>query len=222
MVTERRYGGEFLLSEAPGARSRENITIDESMTLLAGRVLGKKTLGAVTVAAPVAAGSGAAFANTGDGTFAATPTADAGAPAGTWRLVVIEPAANAGKFILYKPDGSIDGQGTVAVAYNGGLNFTLQDGAADFIAGDGFSIGVSYAAGSGRYVALDPAATDGSQIAAGILWDDVTTGAGVTAAALGIVRDAEVDNSLLGWGALSAPQIAQAKVELGAAGVVFR
>lgn len=218
VVTERNYGGEFVLTPAPGSYDRALIVIDESMTLLAGRVLGQKLLGAVAVAAPVAIG-----VNTGNGVFAATPTADAGAPAGNYDLVIIEPAANAGVFVVYKPDGTVDGRGAVGVAYNGTINFTLNDGATDFVAGDAFRTVVSYAAGSLRYVALNPAATDGSQKAAGILWDGVTTGAGATAKATAVVRGpVEVIAALLGWGAMSAPEIAAAKLELAALGVVLR
>jgi len=222
ILTERIYGGEFLISEAPRTRSRESIVVAISQTLKAGSVLGQKALGAVTVAAPVAAGGGVAFANTGNGTFAATPTADAGAPAGPYRLVIIEPAANLGTFALYKPDGSLDGQGVVGTAYNGTLNFTLNDGGTDFIAGDGFSIGVSYAVGSLQYVSVNPAATDGSQVAAGILWDAITTDGVSTKKGMAIVRDSEVDGALLDFAALSSPQITQAKLELAALGIVIR
>lgn len=53
-----------------------------------------------------------------------------------------------------------------------------------------------------KYVALDPDATDGSADAAAILYGQVDTGSGGTAAdiqAVAIVRDAEVNNSELTW-----------------------
>src|SRR5258706_11860988 len=137
--TERNYGGEFLISEAPGKRSREKITVAISQTLLAGAVLGAIALGAVTVAAAVALGS-----NTGNGVFGAA-TADSGAPAGDYKVLFIEPGTNLGTFAVYMPDGTLDGHGVVGTAYNGTINFTIADGATDFVSGDAFTVNVSYA-----------------------------------------------------------------------------
>src|SRR4051812_9080451 len=67
MLTETAHGPEFLRSEANGTRSRRNILIDESQTLLPGRVLGTKTRGAVSSAAK----SGG---NTGNGALTLDPT----------------------------------------------------------------------------------------------------------------------------------------------------
>jgi hypothetical protein len=125
---------------------------------LLGRVAG-------AISAPVA-GAG----NTGDGTFAATPTAAAGIMEGTYRLVCIEPAANVGQFVLEAPDGRIVGRVTVASAFAGGhLAFTLQDGATDFVAGDFFTIAVAVGT---KYKLSVAAATDGSHIPRGILAED--------------------------------------------------
>lgn len=41
--TESRHAGEFILSEANGSRSRDNVTILTGQTLKAGSVLGKVT-----------------------------------------------------------------------------------------------------------------------------------------------------------------------------------
>lgn len=168
-------------------KSREKVTVKAGSgavrQLLLGTVLGMILLGAATVGAAEAVGT-----NTGTGTFGAI-TADAGAPAGDYFVVVIEPASNAGAFLVYKPDGTLDGRGTVAVAYNGTINFTLAD-ATDFAAGDAFKINVSYAAGSGKVVALDPEATDGSQIAYGVLATNTTAGDGTDAEGVAVVRDA--------------------------------
>ena len=41
--TEGRHAAEFVLSEAQGQRSRENVTQDESTVLAAGQVVGKVT-----------------------------------------------------------------------------------------------------------------------------------------------------------------------------------
>jgi hypothetical protein len=42
-ITEARHTGEFILSEANGHRSREVVTISDSVAIKAGQVLGKVT-----------------------------------------------------------------------------------------------------------------------------------------------------------------------------------
>jgi coat protein len=92
--------------------------------------------------AAVTAAQAEGVANVGDGVMGAVAVT-ARTPTGRRKLRIIEPAANAGRFAVFGPDGDIEGTGTVAVAYaNRGLAFTLADGAADFVAGDGFTIDV--------------------------------------------------------------------------------
>lgn len=169
VLTEGKHTGEFLLSEGNGYISREAIIIAAAAgAMVPGQVLGKITVGAATAAAVAG--------NTGNGTMGAV-TLGAGAKAGVYKLTIIEAAANAGAFVVEDPDGVTIGHGNVASAFSaGGLAFTLADGATDFAAGDQFTITV--AAGSGKHVAYNPAATDGSQVAAGILYaavKDLTT-----------------------------------------------
>lgn len=92
--------------------------------------------------AAVTAAQAEGVANTGDGAMGAV-TVTAQTPVGRYKLRFIEPAANAGRFAVFGPDGVCIGTGTVAVAFSaGGLAFTLADGATDFVAGDGFTIDV--------------------------------------------------------------------------------
>ncbi len=94
-----------------------------------------------TAAVATARGIGGG-ANTGNGVMGAI-TVTARTPTGRYRLTITEPAANAGTFAVFNPNGTLLDTGTVAVAFNsGGLAFTLADGAADFVAGDGFTIDV--------------------------------------------------------------------------------
>jgi hypothetical protein len=95
----------------------------------------KATALSVAVGSPVTTG-------TGNGSIG-TPTVDAGAQPGDYKVVIIEPGANVGTFEVFKPDGSLDGTGVVAVAYNGSINFTLADGATDFLAGDYITVPVT-------------------------------------------------------------------------------
>ncbi len=144
----------------------------------------------VTAAGAVAA---AVSGNTGTGTVGAI-TLSAGALPGVYKLTIIEDAANAGMYVVENPNGVIIGHGTVAVAFSaGGLAFTLAD-ATDFIAGD--QINITVAAGSGKYVAYDDTAADGTQVAAGILYANAANSTSDQQAVI-IARDAEVMISAL-------------------------
>lgn len=205
-LNEGRYNGEFLLSEANGTRSREQVLVTQSGTAIAaGTVMGQITVGTA---------SSAAFAgNTGNGVLGSV-TLSAGAMAGVYRLVLIEPNTNLGAFIVENPDGVIIGRGTVGTAFSaGGLAFTLADGATDFVAGDGFNITV--AAGSGKWVPYAAGATNGSQIAAAILYNDLPAATGDVETVI-IARDAEVAAADLTG--LDNP----ARVTLAARGIIVR
>lgn len=210
--TEPIRAGEFLISEAGGTRSREKVTIKSGEDLLAGAVVGKITVGAATAAAVAG--------NTGNGTMGAV-TLSAGAKVGVYKLTIVEPGTNVGTFIVEDPDGINIGRGVVASAFSaGGLAFTLADGSTDFVAGDQFTITV--AAGSGKYVEMDPAAADGSQIAAGVLYGDCDASLADTEAVI-IARDAEVNEALLVWiSGATTNQKNQGKTELKALGIIAR
>src|SRR5690606_36147513 len=109
--------------------------------------------------------------------------------------VCIEAAENAGTFAVFDPAGVQIGSATVAVAFDGQVKFTIAD-ATDFVAGDGFTITVANDGES--WTELDPDATDGSEVAAGILYApvDATDGA---LAGVAVVRDAEVKSACLVW-----------------------
>lgn len=213
ILTEGKHAAEFLVSEASGSRSRERITVLSGETLVAGAVLGRVTVGAATPAA--FAGNAA---NTG---AIASVTLSAGAKAGVYKVVIIEPATNAGKFTVEDPDGITIGSGTVGVEFaGGGLTFTVADGATDFSAGEGFTITV--AAGSGKYRECDPTNTDGSQTAVAVLFDAVDAAA-ADRPGVAIVRDAEVNAAELSWftGA-DANQKAAGLARLALAGIIGR
>lgn len=74
---------------------------------------------------------------------------------------------------------------------------------------------------TGKYVALAPTAADGSQNAAGILYDNVDATAGDKRAVI-TARETTVNASDLVWGAATAPQIAAAKVQLAALEIICR
>lgn len=212
-VTENQYQAEFLVSEAEGTRSREQVTVLTGQNLQAGHVIGKVTkAGTTTVTADAN--------NAGDGAMGAIVVGNDAKP-GRYVLTVVDPAANAGAFVVEDPDGINIGEGDVGVAFNaGGLQFTLADGGNDFAAGDQIFIDVD--AGSGKVVEHDPAAADGSEVAAGILLAAVDA-TGADAAGVTIERDAEVNLSELVFKAgMTQDEKDAAVADLKALGVIAR
>jgi hypothetical protein len=75
---------------------------------------------------------------------------------------------------------------------------------------------------SGKYVPLDPGASDGSEAAAAIAYEDCDASAADTDVTV-IVRDAEVKTDALVWASgVTAPQQATAIAELAALGIIAR
>lgn len=220
LTMSARDGG-FILSEANGHRSRQQVILRNStgavVALLAATVLGRITTGALSAEATAFAG------NTGNGAMGAV-TVDADAQTGTYKVVITEPGANVGNFLVERPDGSIDGQGDVAAAYNGSINFTLADGATDFVAGDGFDVVVSAADAThqDKYVRHNPAAIDGSQHVAGILFGAVSVEATSDAKGAAVVRDAEVVQAHLVWNGHTDDQQAAGIAALAELGIIAR
>jgi hypothetical protein len=186
-LTEGKYPGEFIDSEANGTRSRDEGTILSGENVVAGQVLGLDTKGAATAGAVI---------GTGDGAMGEI-TVSAGAKVGAYRLTFIEPGTNVGDFIVEDPDGINVGAGAVAAAFvGGGLAFTLADGDNDFIAGD--QIVITVAAGSGKYVAYDQDGVTGSEVAAGVAYGNYDATSADVAGVI-VVRDAELNGNELTW-----------------------
>ena len=144
------------------------------------------------------------------------------AEVGDYVLTCTAAASNAGTFQVVSPSGNVLPPLTVGVAYAGDhLNMTLADGENDFIVGDTFTITV--AAGSGKVVALDLTAKDGSQNAAGVMTAAVTAPDGTDAYGVALVRDAVIMASALVWpdGATEAQKTA-ALAQLAALGIITR
>ncbi len=211
-LTSTGNPGAFLVSEANGLRSRSVITVLSGEELEAGHVVGAVTLGAGTSAADAG--------NTGNGTMGAI-TVGATAQVGDYVLTVLEAASDAGLFQVVAPDNSVVGLGTVAVAFSGGgLSFTLADGATDFAVGDFFVLSV--AAGSGKYVEWNVSSTDGSQNAAGVLFEAVDASSADAPGVL-IDRDAEINaDEITYFTGASAGNKATALASLAALGIKAR
>lgn len=210
--TEKLRAGFFMISEANGFRSRDTGTLKSGQNLQAGAVVGQVLHdAAATVVLKVG--------NTGTGSIG-TVTVGAGAKAGRHTLTIIEPGSNAGVFSLHDPDGVELPTGTVAVAYAaGGLSFTLAD-ATDFVAGDQIYIDVD--GGTSKYVEHDPAATDGSETASGILFDACDASSADKTCVV-IKRDAEVNTADLVWkSGMTSDEKTAGRADLLALGIVCR
>lgn len=160
--TEQAHAGEFIVSEE-SINYRKVMDVGISGAIVAGTVLGTQ------IQTPAVTTAGAS--NIGDGVMGAVVVAG-DAMVGDYILTVTAESADAGTFVVKDPSGAVVGSpGTVAVEFvGGGLTFTLADGAEDFDIGDVFVITVS-----GEQLPVDLTASDGSQIASGILFDAVDT-----------------------------------------------
>lgn len=188
-IHQAARAADFILSEANGQRSRENIVIAAGSGVVhAGTLIAKIT-------AANAATATAASGNTGNGTVG-TITVTSDAVSGAYGVEITEAAENGGTFVVTGPAGAELGTGQVGTPFTGGgLTFTISDGSTDFAEGDAWTIAVQ--ANLGEWVPYDEdGANDGRRAASGVLY------AGVDASeadvqAVAIVRDAEVATTLL-------------------------
>ncbi|MBF0325997.1 MAG: head decoration protein [Alphaproteobacteria bacterium] len=183
-----------LVSEAEYGQSREAVTIlagaGADRTLALGTVLGKRLFGAPVIAAK-------AGGNTGDGALGTLSRGDA-CKAGIYTVTCIAAAADGGRFQVVDPDGYRLADALVGVAFaSPQLGFTIADGAVDFVVGDGFTVTIP--AGDGKVLGLTPAATDGSQLAHGILVEAAVAPDGTDAVADAVIENATVIEAALVW-----------------------
>lgn len=173
---------EFVLSEASGQRSRENVVVTQDGTLVKSGALLTKS--GDTGAATAAATAG----NTGNPTFG-TITPGAAAVPGAYVLSFTA----ATKFDVEDPLGVKIGSGTTGVAFSkAGMGFTLTAGATPAIAGDEWTITV--AAGTGKYI---PYTADGAAGPAdAVLYNHLDAATG-DIKAVAFVRDCEVNRKAL-------------------------
>lgn len=122
------------------------------------------------VSAPKAGG------NTGDGTLTGL-SADAAAAIGAWRVICQQIVANSGVFAVVRPDGAFDGIVSAGEAYDSanGINFTINDGDADFVVGDEFVVTVANAvpADGGLFSVVDPDGIAKPNATVGVAYNDV-------------------------------------------------
>ncbi|HOX49880.1 MAG TPA: head decoration protein [Fibrobacteria bacterium] len=208
--------GDLVAHEVSPTWGREKATLlGGSGAIVVATVLGRILVGAASAAAKTGG-------NTGNGAFTldATTPVLAGARPGVYTVRCITAAANGGVFRVEDPDGLVMGDVAVGSTFADDLKFTIADGAADFIVGDGWDITV--AEGSGKVVPLSLTARDGSQIADSIALEAKASSASDQDLEI-LARGAVVNSSQLVWpaGATDA-QKASALSTLKRLGIVAR
>jgi hypothetical protein len=123
-----------VLNNSGGAVAAEDLVYFDATTGLFAN-----SEGAISVAAPT-------FSGTGNGVLTrGTPAYGANHVAGVYTVRFVAAAANAGRFIVLDPQGDEVGEGNVGVAFAGPVNFTIADGATDFVVGDTFLLALTAA-----------------------------------------------------------------------------
>ena len=177
--------------------------------VVAGTVLGAALVGSAATAAALGT-------NAGNGTFGAITVA---APAVVGPYVVeFDSATN---YVVSAPNGQEIGHGSTGAAFAaGGLGFTITAGGTPFAAADSFTVTV--AGGTGKYAPYNPLANDGTEVAAGILYDTRDTTLADQRAVADVRGPMRANVNELIWGAnvTTTPQQAAALAQLAALGIL--
>lgn len=206
-LNETTHAGGYILCEANGTMARDNGKLNTGQDLQAGTVLGRLKTGA-----------GAKISGTGDGAVGAVTLGPA-AQVGVYVLTGKAESSNAGTFSVRTPSGDQLPDLTVAVAYvSTHINLTVADGANDWDIGDIIHVTVT----GGDYEQLDPAATDGTQSADGILYAAVDA-TSVDKLCTVTARDTDCNTSEIVWpDGITAAQKAVATQQLSNRGIRLR
>ncbi len=190
-----RVAAAFVLAEASGMRSRAAEFLGASQDVKPGQPLAR-----ILNAAGVEVTAAAVAGNTGNGTITlANPAYTQAAKPGKYLAVCIAAAANGGRFRIDDPAGVEIGEVVVGAAFAKQVKFTINDGAADYVVGDTFEIVVDLDAGGETVVAWNPAANDGTEVAAALPLYAGKTGAGQRLAIATIARDCEIQAKEIFW-----------------------
>lgn len=179
LTENRREGGFVVWDPSDGMFTREAIALlSGSGVCITGLVLAAQLTGGAAVSAALGT-------NVGNGVIGAI-TVSAAAKVGDYKLMFVEPNANAGVFLVMDPFGIEIGHGNVAAVFSaGGLSFTLADGATDFVSGDSLTISVT---GAVKYAPYDPTSVTGLQYAAAILWSGYRDATAADRRSVAVVR----------------------------------
>jgi len=206
-ITQNARTADFVLSLANGTLSLENAILATGNELQAGAVVGE-----------VFAAAGSKISGNGDGVIGAV-TLGAAVERGTYVLTCTAAASNAGTFSVITPSGNTLPNLTVGTAYSGAhINLTVADGGTDWGVGAVIHVDVT----PGSYAALNTAASDGSQIAAGLLYARTDASDGAVACVV-VARSAEIKADGALWpNGITDGQKAAAIASLNARGIFLR
>ncbi len=221
-LTEIRHAGGYMVWDpSDGALTNEQIVLKSGAGVCtAGLVLGQITEGAKTAAsaAGVVAPAGA--------TATASPTAALNTLVGAHRFECITGGAGAlSKWRHTDPNGKFIGVATAGTAYAGGglSGYTITDSGTDPVVGEAFTVTVTAATPSLKYLPLDPAALDGTAVAAAILWSESKDATSADRAAAATVRGpCKINTNELVWSAATDtdPERAAALAQLKLKGIL--
>lgn len=215
VFSEANNIGDLLKYEADNLYSREEITVlagsGATRPLAVGQILGCRTKSSAV---------GAKVSGDGNGTIG-TVTLGAKAEVGVYTLTCTAASTNAGTFMVTSPSGMVLKDLTVAAAYTSEhINLTVADGSTDWGVGAIITVTVS---GDGKYVAVAPAAVDGTQDAEGVLLYAVTAPDGSDIKGVAVVRHAVINEDYITYTAgMTTPQKAAALAQLKKIGILTR
>lgn len=166
-VVENWHNGGFIVSEAGGHRSRDQVTLAAGVWPLAGTVMGQITTG--LTASYAALGS-----NTGNGTIGAISLVGVPTMVGAYNLLYTSATA----FTVTAPDGST-ATGVNGTAFSAlGIGFTITSGGTANIAGDGFTITVAGGIGNPKATAVANAGNTGNSTCSAVTCNGYAASAG--------------------------------------------
>jgi Bacteriophage lambda head decoration protein D len=206
LKTEPTRAGGFILREEGCYLSRDKAMLAEGQELPAGAILHQTLSAGIATAVGTPGGNGAI--TVGALAFSAR--------IGTYTLVCVAAASNAGTFNFLAPDGEMIRQITVGggAAANEHMTITIADGSSDFLVGDRYTIQVT----GGAYTAFVP----GTNRADGILYAHVEESAWNRACVV-FARKGTVNKHELVWPVgTTDQQIADATASLNDRGILLR
>ncbi|MDR6431297.1 head decoration protein [Brucella pseudogrignonensis] len=192
VFNEGRHAAEFVLTEANGNFSRDNVTVAPGQLFEAGTLLALLAVSASITAAVVATAG-----NAGNGTLTvATPATNSKVKNGAYRIV----ATSETVFSVEDPNGVGIGNATAGTAFNKEVKFTIAAGSNAFAVGDSFELLIgAETPGDFQAVAFDPEGDDGSEIPAVIALYSAATDVDETVGISVISRASEVNGHCLSW-----------------------
>ncbi|OAE43924.1 head decoration protein [Brucella intermedia] len=216
VFNEGRHAAEFVLSEANGNLSRDNVTVAPGQLFEAGTLLAL-----LAVSAGITASVVASTGNAGNGTLTvADPATNSKVKNGAYRVV----ATSETVFTVEDPSGVGIGNATVGTAFNKEIKFTIAAGSNVFAVGDSFEVLIgAESPGDYQAVAFDPDGDDGSEIPAVIALYSAATDADETVGISVISRAAEINGNILSWPeGITAVKKASAVAALAEKGIIVR